>query len=471
MTEVCGISVEAHLGRSVRELIPDLADRVENIVGSILRTGEPVTGIEVSGQRADKVGEERCWLTSWHPLKGAEGNIVAINVAAEEITERKRADRASQAALRASDERWRSVFECSTLGILLCDQDFRLVATNTAFQEMVGYAEHELQLRSPLDLLPEGDRDEARTRMNEIFEGKEHHYEVTRQLSRKDGSVVFAKTYVSRVPSTEASRSLLLATVVDVTARMQAETALHEAQADLARAARLMMMGELAASIAHEINQPLMGVVTFGQSAMRWLGSNPPNIERANASVKSIIDAGNRASDVIGRIRTLLKSDKPKYVSLDINETIREVIALAEGTLRSRGVAVHSYLAANLPSVLGDRVQLQQVVMNLLINGADAMKSITDQPKILRVGSKRVEGNVIVAIEDFGSGVDPVIADRIFTPLFTTKESGMGMGLSICRSIVDAHGGHIWLTPGCARGAIFQFRLPTHEASHSAPQA
>jgi PAS domain S-box-containing protein len=247
----------------------------------------------------------------------------------------------------------------------------------------------------------------------------------------------------------------------DETERVRANAAVQEAQAELAQVARLTTMGELAASIAHEINQPLTAVVSYGHGALRWLDHTPPNLEEITESLKGIVEEGTRAGEVIARVRALLKHRKPNYVALDTNDAIREVLALTGSALRSRSVAVQTTLPADLPPALGDRVQLQQVVMNLIMNGADAMSSVTEQPRVLQIETQvGGKGSIQVTIKDSGAGIQEAIRDRIFDPLFTTKPTGMGMGLSICRSIVESHGGKLWASPGTAHGTEFQFTIP-----------
>jgi signal transduction histidine kinase len=191
------------------------------------------------------------------------------------------------------------------------------------------------------------------------------------------------------------------------------------------------------------------------------LAQAPPNLEETKAALKGIVEAGNHAGAVFTGIRELLKHHKLEYATLDINAAIQDVLALTGSALRSRAVAVQTALAADLPLVSGDRVQLQQVIMNLAMNGADAMSSVTDRPRALRVGSKvNGEGSVEVTIGDSGSGIEEAIRDRIFDPLFTTKPTGMGMGLSICRRIIDAHGGRLWASPSTPHGTEFRFTIP-----------
>jgi C4-dicarboxylate-specific signal transduction histidine kinase len=236
---------------------------------------------------------------------------------------------------------------------------------------------------------------------------------------------------------------------------------MQEAQAELARVARLTTMGELAASIAHEISQPLAAVLANGHAALRWLAHAPPRLEETRDSLTDIVAAGNRAGAVIERIRSLLKHRNPEYVAFDINEAIQEVLVLTASALRTRAVAVHTLLPAEPALALGDRVQLQQVIINLIMNAADAMGSVTDRPRILRIEAEAGdEGGIQVTIGDSGTGIDAAIRNRIFDPLFTTKPTGMGMGLSICRSIIEAHDGRLWASPGTGHGTDFRFTIP-----------
>jgi C4-dicarboxylate-specific signal transduction histidine kinase len=241
---------------------------------------------------------------------------------------------------------------------------------------------------------------------------------------------------------------------------------MNEAQAELARVARLTTMGELAASIAHEINQPLAAVVASGNAALRWMAHVPPNLEETRDAIRAILNEGYRASEVTGRIRSLFKHREPDYVELDVNNAIRDVLELTVSALRSRDVVIQTQLSAALPPALGDRVQLQQVIMNLIMNGADAMSAVADRPRILHIGSQiDSAGNVLVSVRDSGTGIDEAIRDSIFKPLFTTKSTGMGMGLSICRSIVEAHGGKLWATPATPYGTDFRFTIPPAETA------
>jgi len=242
--------------------------------------------------------------------------------------------------------------------------------------------------------------------------------------------------------------------------RSRAEHALREAQAELAHVTRVMTMGELAASIAHEINQPLAAVVTNANACLRWLTGPIPNLDEGRAAVARIARDGNRASDVIGRIRALVKKSATEQAHLDINEVIQEVLGLIQTEIRKNEVVLRMKLAPDLPRILGDRVQLQQVILNLMMNGIEAMSAVTDRSRDLLIRSCRYESDkVLIAVQDSGTGLETESLDHLFTAFFTTKPKGMGMGLAISRSIIEAHGGKLWASPNDGPGATFQFTL------------
>ena len=238
------------------------------------------------------------------------------------------------------------------------------------------------------------------------------------------------------------------------------ELALAEANIKLDQMSRIATVGEMAASIAHEINQPLAAVVTNGSASLRWLAMKPPNLEEARGAVTRAVQEANRAGEVITRIRALLTRASPEMRSVNANEIVRDVLSLTSNELLKGGVTVRTELAADAPPVLGDRIQLQQVILNLVRNAIDAMSTIGDRPRELLIRSAKDTNSVLIQIEDSGSGLDPEQAERIFEPFFTTKPQGLGMGLSISRSIIEAHGGRLWASPGLSHGAVFQFTLP-----------
>ncbi len=254
---------------------------------------------------------------------------------------------------------------------------------------------------------------------------------------------------------------LAFASVASLFERKRAEEALRQAQANLAHVSRVMTLGELTASISHEVNQPLAAVVINGQVCLRLLALEPPHPDEVRAAVERIVKDANRASEVIKRIRALAKRREPQMVSLDINDVIREAILLVQREVLSHGASLRTELAFALPPVLGDRVQLQQVVINLLMNGIEAMASIRDRPREIVIRSERDEdGEVHVSVQDSGIGIDSKTAEQLFSAFFTTKPGGMGMGLSISRSIIRAHGGRLWVSANADHGAAFQFTIP-----------
>src|SRR6267378_5821001 len=246
-----------------------------------------------------------------------------------------------------------------------------------------------------------------------------------------------------------------------ITERKRAEEALRSVQAELAHANRVTTMGQLTASIAHEINQPICAMVTNAEAALRWLGRRPPDLEEVRQTLGRIISDGGRAGDVIGRIRALIKKAPPRKEGLEINEAILEVIALTRGEVVQSGVSGRTQLAEGLPLIQADRVQLQQVILNLIINAVEAMSGLGEGSRELVISTGRDASNgVLVSLRDSGPGLDPASLERLFDAFYTTKSGGLGMGLSICRSIIEAHWGRIWAGANEPRGAVFQFTLP-----------
>jgi signal transduction histidine kinase len=222
-------------------------------------------------------------------------------------------------------------------------------------------------------------------------------------------------------------------------------------------------LGELTVSIAHEVNQPLAAVVANAEASLRWLRRGIPDLDAACRSVEWIIEDGNRASEVIQRVRALVNKTSLEKAPLDLNDVLRETIPLVQRELISHEILLPVELAPALPTILGDRIQLQQVIINLVMNGIEAMQSVTDRPRELAIRSRQDEKQqVLVSVTDCGVGISAENADRLFNAFFTTKSSGMGMGLSICRSIIEAHGGRLWATANIPHGATFQFALPVN---------
>jgi PAS domain S-box-containing protein len=319
----------------------------------------------------------------------------------------------------------------------------------------LGYSREELLSLSVFDIDPTADESkvarvtgELRNSGSSIFEGVH---------KRKDGSTFPVEVSLRQV---QFDRNYRVSVARDITERKRTQEALQESLADLARVTRIAIMGELTASIAHEINQSMAAVAANTGAALRWLATQPPNLAEARQALGNATAEANRASGVIDRIRSLLKKASPDLRPLDMNEVIRDALALSHNKLTAGGVVIHIELAPDVPAVLGDHVQLQQVMLNLIMNAIDAMIAITDRPRTLLIKSAPDAEGVLVEVADSGKGLDPEQASRIFDSFFTTKEEGIGMGLSISRSIVESHGGRLWFTPGPAHGAILHLILP-----------
>jgi C4-dicarboxylate-specific signal transduction histidine kinase len=246
----------------------------------------------------------------------------------------------------------------------------------------------------------------------------------------------------------------------------ESERHVREMQMEVAHANRVATMGQLTASIAHEVNQPIAGAATNAEAALRWLKARPPDLEEVRLALGRIVKDAHRAGDVIGRIRDLVKKAPSRKERVDMNEAIREVIEVTRGEAVKNGASVETALGRGLPLIEGDRVQLQQVVLNLIVNAVQAMGGVADGPRELFITTTCAEPDgVLVAVKDSGPGLAPASLERLFDPFYTTKPEGLGMGLSICRSIIEAHGGRLWVTANLPQGAIFHFTMPTHPGS------
>jgi PAS domain S-box-containing protein len=509
-----------------------------------------------------------------------------------DLTEQKRA----QERLQQSEQRWRTAFENSAIGIIMRDRADRFLAANRAFQNMLGYTELELCQLRQMDLTYEEDRELNLELIADLWEGKRQHFQIEKRYRRKDDKLVYVRNNVTLLPETagvspflftivediterkkeEAERryieqryrvmvetasdavvcmdekgAILLANaatarvfgyepgeligkpltvlmpeylrqlqeggvrrylatsqrhinwqgtaltglrkngqefpveisfgevtadgrriftgfVRDISERKQAEelrASLHATQLELAQVARVTTMGELAASIAHEINQPLTAITNNGSACLRRIANNSLDPEVLRQVLEEIVSDGTRASAVLGRIRAFIKKAPAVKQVVDMNEVIQEVLALVGPELRKNRISVERQLTKTLPLVTAGRVELQQVLLNLIMNAVEAMAGVTDRPCLVGVQSRIDEsGDVLIAVRDSGPGLGPE-SDHMFTPFFTTKVNGMGMGLAISRSLVESHGGRLWATPNSPHGAIFSFTLPAAAGS------
>jgi C4-dicarboxylate-specific signal transduction histidine kinase len=286
-----------------------------------------------------------------------------------------------------------------------------------------------------------------------------------------------ARRYIHKIghPVYDAAGAIVefVGTDMDITDRKRAESEVRESERryrevemELAHANRVATMGQLSASIAHEVNQPIAAAITNANAALRWLSARPPDLEETRQALGRIVNDGNRAGEVIGRIRDLIKKAPPRKDSLEINEAILEVVALIRGEVAKNHVSVLTQLPDGLPLIQADRVQLQQVILNLIINAVEAMSGKGEEARELLISTGRAEPDgVLVAVRDSGPGLTAASFERLFEAFYTTKPDGLGMGLSICRSIIEAHGGRLWATANTPHGAVFQFTVPAHPDS------
>jgi PAS domain S-box-containing protein len=360
--------------------------------------------------------------------------------------------------LRKREAKIRRLVDSNIIGILIIDLDGQIVEANDAFLSMVGYDREDLVAgRVHWTNSPPEWRDGDPARVEKVrTTGTLQAFE--KEYFRKDGTRVPALVGVARIEETE---NQAVAFVIDLTERKRAE-------AELAHANRVATMGQLTASIAHEVNQPLAALITNAETTVRWLARQPPNLERAKPLIARIIGDGKRAADIVSRIRDFSKKAPVRKEVLEINQTILEVLALTRAAISDHNVSARLQLSEGLPHILGDRVQLQQVILNLIMNAIEAMSETTEGSRELLLSTSEAESAVLVAVSDTGPGLSEANSERIFDAFYTTKSSGLGMGLSICRSIVEAHGGRLWATPNQIRGTVFCVMLPTGKQSPGA---
>jgi PAS domain S-box-containing protein len=388
-----------------------------------------------------------------------------------QITAREKAEAAVREFASGLEVKIRRLIDANIIGIFVWNLDGRILEANEAFLRIVGYDRDDLtsgRLRWR-ELTPAEWRGADDRRVAELeATGKAQPYE--KEYFRKNGSrvpvLVGAATF-------EGSSDEGVAFVVDLTDRKRADEAVRESERryreveiELAHANRVATMGQLSASIVHEVNQPIAAAIINAHSALRWLGARPPDLEEVRHALDRIVKDSNRASDVVGRIRDLIRKAPPRKDGLEINEAILEVIALTRGEVVKNGVSVQTRLAEGLPLIQGDRVQLQQVILNLIINAVEAMSGAGEGSRELLISTGKAESDgVLVAVRDSGPGLAAASLERLFEAFYTTKSGSLGMGLSICRSIIEAHRGRLWATANAPQGAVFQFTVPAHPDS------
>ena len=458
-----GWRCEEAAGRRLAEILIPMRYRAAHEEGlrHFLSSGEgPILNrrVEITALRRD--GSEFPIELSIAPYR--IGGTWAFSGFVRDITERKRL----YSDLQDREAKVRRLVNSNIIGIFIWGLDGRIIDANEAFLRMVGYGRDDvvsggLRWRelTPAEFGDADDRREAELTATGTAQPYEKEY-----FHRSGGRVpvlVGAALF-------EDNLNEGVAFVVDLTDRKRAEKAASESdrryrevEMELAHANRVAGMGELSASIAHEVRQPVAATVTNAQAALRWLGARPPNLEEVRQALSRIVKDASRAGEVVGRIHGFIKKTPSRKEAFEINGSIIEVIALTSGEAVKHGISVQTQLAEGLPLIQGDRIQLQQVIFNLMMNAVEAMSGVREGPRELLISTEKAESDdVLVAVRDSGPGLAPESLGRVFEAFYTTKPSGLGMGLSICRSIIEAHGGRLWATANVPRGALFQFTVP-----------
>jgi PAS domain S-box-containing protein len=389
-----------------------------------------------------------------HPVFSSSGEVVELIGSAVDVTERKQAE----AALRESEEQWKAVFENNPTMYFMVDATDTILSVNPFGAEQLGYTPEEL-IGGPLEaLIHDADRESALKNKATCLEhlGQTMSWELRKV--RKNGEVLWTRQ-TGRAMLIK-NRPVVLVASEDITEAKRAADALREMQVELARTNRLEAMGQLTASIAHEVNQPIVATITNANAALRFLDRPAPDLDQAKQALGRILRDGTRAGAVVQRIRSLIKKEPTRDDCVDMSAAVREVIELSRAEAVKSGVSMQTELAEALPVIRGNRVDLQQVILNLILNAVEAMSEVTEGLRELRITTGQTEsGDVLVSVSDTGPGLSPVVQENLFKAFYTTKANGLGLGLSICRSTVEAHGGRLSASANAPRGAVFQFTL------------
>jgi len=459
--ETLGVPL-CELGNGVFELAPLRTQLREMLAGS--GAFQPVEVDHVFTAKG-----QRTLILDAHPLSFPGHSERRVLVTFQDITARKQAEAAKD--LRSEEELRRSeAFLAKGQRLSLTGSFSWKVATDEIRWSEQLYRIFEFDQSVPVTLERMGTRvhPDDIPMLNDMIERARaavSDFEYGHRLLMPDHSIKFLHLTAHGVHDHQG-RLEYIGAVQDVTQRRRSEEALAKARSELAKVARVTSLGVLTASIAHEVNQPLSGIITNCSTCLRMLSADPPNVEGARETARRAIRDGNRASDVITRLRTLYSKKDLSPESMDLNEATREVTSLSLSELQSKRVILRHELADDLPPVIGDRVQLQQVILNLLRNASDAMNGVEDRPRELLIRTECDEGDrVRFSVKDAGVGITPQAADKLFDAFFTTKSDGMGIGLSISRSIIEAHRGRLWATANDGPGATFAFSIPCRRES------
>jgi len=371
---------------------------------------------------------------------------------------------------RIAELRWRAVFDNSVVGMALADEDGNIIASNERYLKLID-AEH-AGLGGPGagmafdEYLPASHRADFRVQLGELLDGRRQRIELEVQRPPLGHSPMWLRIHVALVAGTPEFPRFLIAFCEDASERRRTEEALLAARTSLAHASRLTTIGELTASIAHELNQPLSAIVTNGNACLRWLSGETPNLREAGNTLNWIMRDARRASDVIARIRALMRKGAPRWDWVNVNDIVREGLEMMQGELARRKVEVSTRLDPQLPPIQGERIQLQQVFLNLSLNAVEAMASVTTRPRQLLIQTARQDGEqggIMVEVSDSGPGVDEADLDKLFSAFFTTKTEGTGLGLWISQSIVESHSGRLLAQRNPQHGMSFRLLLPCEQ--------
>jgi PAS domain S-box-containing protein len=416
-------------------------------------------------QRAEATMQEvQAELTSRVEAGGAELQKVSAALRSE-VSHREQAEHER----RVAELRWRAVFANSVVGMALADESGRIIASNGRFIDLVEAPTTGAREGALADCLSPSIHTEFANQFAGLLAGRRQRIELEFQRQAVNPVAVWLRMHVALVAGTPEFPRFVIAFCEDVSERRRTEEALLEARSNLAHAARLTTIGELTASIAHELNQPLSAIVTNGNACLRWLGSETPNLREAGNTLNWIMRDARRASDVISRIRTLMRKGDANLSPVGFNDIVREGLEMMMGELSRRKVEVSTELDPQLPSIRGERIQLQQVFLNLTLNAVEAMATISDRPRQLLVRTSRQAGDICgieVEVSDSGPGVDEQDIGKLFSAFFTTKPEGTGLGLWISQSIVESHAGKLLARRNPQHGMSFRLLLPCEPAAH-----
>ncbi len=455
-TNILGYQADEMIGQPITRIIPPELHQEEKQILVRLHRGERIQHCETI--RLAKDGRRVDISLTVSPLFNQSGKVVGASKVARDITERKLAEQ----ALRETAARLRTLTETAVDGVILIDARGVVLMFNPACEKLFGYSADTVIGENVKMLMPQPYRHEHDRYITNYRDTRDPKIiGIGREVIglRKDGSTFPMDLSVGE--ARQDGESIFVGIIRDLTSRKRTEAELEQARAELVRVARVTTLGELTAAIAHEVNQPLTGLVSSGNACLRWLAGDVPNLKAARESVERMISAGSRAGEVIRRIRALVGKAPPLRDRLNINDAITEVIALIRGEIQGNRISLRTKLSTDVPLVLGDRIQLQQVILNLILNAMEAMSDVSPQPRELSVSSAKDGPNgALVSVRDSGTGLDGTVMDRLFEAFYTTKAHGMGIGLAVSRTIIQAHGGRLWAAPNVPQGAIFQFTLP-----------